>query len=76
MASIFGGFGPTASKECVPKCCLKVVEVHEDACHYSISMSNGLLRVGDYLVGVNDHYPDDVATLAKLNPCIGVLPRW
>ena len=56
------------AKECVPKCCLKVVEVHEDACPYSISNAsqNGLLRTGDYLVGVNDHYPDDVATLAKL----------
>ena len=56
------------AKECVPKCCLKVVEVHEDDCPYSISNAsqNGLLRTGDYLVGVNDHYPDDVATLAKL----------
>ena len=56
------------AKECVPKCCLKVVEVHEDACPYSISNAsqNGLLRTGDYLVGVNDHYPDDVSTLAKL----------
>ena len=56
------------AKECVPKCALRVVEVHEDDCPYSISNAsqNGLLRVGDYLVGVNDHYPDDVATLAKL----------
>ena len=56
------------AKECIPKCALKVVEVHEDACPYSISNAsqNGLLRVGDYLVGVNDHYPDDVSTLAKL----------
>ena len=54
------------AKECIPKCCLKVVEVHEDACPYSISNAsqNGLLRV-HYLVGVNDHYPDDVSTLAK-----------
>ena len=56
------------AKECVPKCCLKVVEVHEDDCPNSISNAsqNGLLRAGDYLVGVNDHYPDDVSTLAKL----------
>ena len=56
------------ARECVPKCALRVVEVHEDACPYSISNAsqNGLLRVGDYLVGVNDHYPDDVGTLAKL----------
>ena len=56
------------AKECVPKVALRVVEVHEDACPYSISNAsqNGLLRVGDYLVGVNDHYPDDVSTLAKL----------
>ena len=53
----------------MPKCALRVVEVHEDDCPYSISNAsqNGLLlRVGDYLVGVNDHYPDDVSTLAKL----------
>ena len=56
------------AKECIPKCCLKVVEVHEDDCPNSISNAsqNGLLRAGDYLVGVNDHYPDDVSTLAKL----------
>ena len=56
------------AKECVPKCALKVVEVHEDECPNSISNAsqNGLLRAGDYLVGVNDHYPDDVSTLAKL----------
>ena len=56
------------ARECVPTCALRVVEVHEDACPYSISNAsqNGLLRVGDYLVGVNDHYPDDVGTLAKL----------
>ena len=56
------------ARECVPKCALRVVEVHEDACPYSISNAsqNGLLREGDYLVGVNDHYPDDVGSLAKL----------
>ena len=56
------------AKECVPRCALRVVEVHEDACPYSISNAsqNGLLREGDYLVDVNDHYPDDVSTLAKL----------
>ena len=56
------------AKECLPKCALRVVDVHEDDCPYSISNAsqNGLLREGDYLVGVNDHYPDDVATLAKL----------
>ena len=56
------------AKECVPTCALRVVEVHEDACPYSISNASqkGLLRTGDYLVGVNDHYPDDVGTLAKL----------
>ncbi len=56
------------AKECIPKCALRVVEVHEDECPYSISNAsqNGLLREGDYLVGVNDHYPDDVGTLAKL----------
>mgnify|MGYP001315956434 CR=1 FL=1 len=56
------------ARECIPKCALRVVEVHEDDCPYSISNAsqNGLLREGDYLVGVNDHYPDDVSTLAKL----------
>jgi len=56
------------AKECIPKCALRVVDVHEDDCPYSISNAsqNGLLREGDYLVGVNDHYPDDVSTLAKL----------
>ncbi len=56
------------AKECLPKCALRVVDVHEDDCPYSISNAsqNGLLREGDYLVGVNDHYPDDVSALAKL----------
>ena len=56
------------AKECIPKCAQRVVDVHEDDCPYSISNAsqNGLLREGDYLVGVNDHYPDDVSSLAKL----------
>jgi len=51
-----------------PKCALRVVEVDDDEAPASVSNAsqNGLLRAGDYLVGVNDHYPANVDDLAKL----------